>query len=141
MYLILRWAPNERQPEPRFKVWPRGFRCRLRSPLRRWLLYRQNPFDQSLCWWLCRWGCGRRRALPRFSSWLGKRGSAAGRQSRSSTYPPALCFVHLPQRAIAMALMLALLVVETQPSPDAGLSRGDVAIGMQVNLLVFETAP
>jgi ACS family tartrate transporter-like MFS transporter len=37
--------------------------------------------------------------------------------------------------------MLALLVVENQPSPDAGLSRGDVAIGMQVNLLVFEAAP
>jgi hypothetical protein len=36
-----------------------------------------------------------------------------------------------------MALMLALLVVENQPSPDAGLSRCDVAIGMQVNLLVF----
>src|SRR5882762_5788213 len=41
----------------------------------------------------------------------------------------------------AMALMLALLVVENQPSPDAGLSRSDVAIGMQVNLLVFEAAP
>ena len=40
-----------------------------------------------------------------------------------------------------MALMLALLVVENQPSPDAGLSRGDVAIGMQVNLFVFEAAP
>src|ERR1700738_1017309 len=40
-----------------------------------------------------------------------------------------------------MALMLALLVVENQRRPDAGLSRGDVAVGMQVNLLVFEAAP
>src|SRR5437016_14212640 len=40
-----------------------------------------------------------------------------------------------------MALMLALLGGENQPSPDAGFSRGDVAIGMQVNLLVFEAAP
>src|SRR5712672_2426655 len=101
----------------------------------------QNPFDQFLCWWLCRWGCGRRRAFPAFRAGSGSGGSAAGRQSRSSTYPSALCFVHLPRRAIAMALMLALLVVEDQPSPDAGLSLGDAAIGVQVDLLVFEAAP
>src|SRR5438128_8353964 len=85
------------------------------------------------------WGEGEH--LPAFRAGSGSGGSAAGRQSRSSTYPPALCFVHLPRRAIAMALMLALLVVENQPSPDAGPSRGDIAIGMQVNLLVFEAAP
>ena len=47
----------------------------------------QNPFDQFLCWWLCRWGCGRRRAFPRFSSLLGKR----GKRSRS-----AKPIVHIP---------------------------------------------
>ena len=77
----LRWTPIVGQPEPLVKVYPRGFRCRLRSPLRRWLLYLQNPFDQSFCsrWCLC--GCGRRRAFPRFPSWLGKR----GKRSRSAT--------------------------------------------------------
>src|SRR5467141_504646 len=94
----------------------------------------------------CVGGCaggdvGEGEHFPTFRAGSGSGESAAGRQSRSSTYPPALCFVHLPRRAIAMALMLALLVVENQPSPDAGLSRGDGAIGMQVNLLVFETAP
>src|SRR5467141_4116993 len=94
----------------------------------------------------CIGGCaggdvGEGEHFPAFRAGSGSGGSADGRQSRSSTYPPALCFVHLPRRAIAMALMLALLVVEDQPSPDAGLSRGDVAIGMQVNLLVFEAAP
>src|SRR5258708_23443101 len=34
--------------------------------------------------------------------------------------------------------MVGVVFVEKQPSPDAGLSGGDVAIGMQVNLLVFE---
>ena len=40
--------------------------------------------------------------LPAFRAGSGSGGSAAGRQSRSSTYPPALCFVHLPRRAIAI---------------------------------------
>jgi hypothetical protein len=31
-----------------------------------------------------------------------------------------------------MALMLALLVVEDQPDPNAGLSLGDAAIGVQI---------
>src|SRR6516164_1839894 len=70
----LRWTPIVGQPEPLVKVYPRGFRCRLRSPLRRWLLYLQNPFDQSFCSRWCLWGCGRRRGFPRFPSWLGKRG-------------------------------------------------------------------
>src|SRR5712691_1296259 len=70
--------------------------------------------------------------FPAFRAGSGSGGGAAGRQSRSSTYPPALCFVHLPRRAIAMALMLALLVVENQPSLDAGFSLGDAAIGAQV---------
>src|ERR1700694_4287330 len=70
-----------------------------------------------------------------------RRGSAAGRQSRSSTYPPALCFVHLPRRAIAMALMLALLVVEAEPVPDPGRRFGNARIGVSVHLLILQAAP
>src|SRR6516225_7438938 len=66
--------PREIKSVAKIEVYPRGFRCRLRSPLRRWLLYLQNPFDQSFCSRWCLWGCGRRRAFPRFPSWLGKRG-------------------------------------------------------------------
>src|SRR6516165_10516699 len=99
-----------------------------------------KPFDQSFCEWLCLWGCGRRRAFPAFPRRLGKRGSAADRQSRSSTYPQAL-LVDLARRAVAEALMLPFLVVEAQPSADPGLRFGDAGIGMQVDLLVFQAAP
>ncbi len=37
--------------------------------------------------------------------------------------------------------MLALLVVKTSQQPNAGLGLGDVAIGIEVDLLVFEAAP
>ena len=37
--------------------------------------------------------------------------------------------------------MLALLVVEAEPSPDAGLGFGRRRIGIEVDLLIFETAP
>ena len=37
--------------------------------------------------------------------------------------------------------MLALLVVEVEPSADAGLRLGDRRIGVEVDLFVFEAAP
>ena len=46
--------------------------------------------------------------FPAFRARSGRGGSAAGRQRRSSTYPQAF-LVNLPPRAIAQALMLALL--------------------------------
>src|ERR1700680_5282899 len=101
----------------------------------------QNPFDQSLCWWLCRWGCGRRRAFPRFSSWLGKR----GKRSRSAK-PIVHISIGIVLRTLAGACDshgsdVGALVVENQPSLDAGFSLGEAAIGVQVDLLVFEAAP
>ena len=66
---------------------------------------------------------------------------AAGRRSRSSTYPRAFCFVDLARRAIAQALVLTLLVIEAEPGADAGLGLGDAGIGVEVDLLVFEAAP
>src|ERR1700694_615211 len=35
--------------------------------------YFSNHPNQIFCWLLCLWGCGQRRAFPRFSSVLGKR--------------------------------------------------------------------
>src|SRR6516165_9797611 len=136
----LRWTPIVGQPEPLVKVYPRGFRCRLRSPLRRWLLYLQNPFDQSFCSRLCLWGCGRRRAFPRFPSWLGKR----GKRSRSATP-----IVHISTGSpgkfaaawVAEALVLALGVVKVQPGANTGLGFVNSRISMEVDLFVFEAAP
>ena len=70
----------------------------------------------------------------------GSGGSAAGRHRRSSTYPQAF-LVNLPWRAIAEALVLALLVVEVEPGADAGLGLGDRRVSVEVDLLVFEAAP
>src|SRR5215471_17873037 len=78
--------------------------------------------------------------FPAFRAGSGSGGSAAGRQRRSSTYPQAL-LVDLPRRAITQTLMLALCVVKVQPDANTGLSFGDSRIGMEVDLLVFETAP
>ena len=66
---------------------------------------------------------------------------AAGRRSRSSTYPRGFCFVGLARRAIPQALVLALLVIKAEPGADAGLGLGDAGIGVEVDLLVFEAAP
>src|SRR5580704_18401448 len=66
---------------------------------------------------------------------------AAGRRSRSSTYPRAFCFVGLTRRAIAQALVLALLVIKAEPGADAGFGLGDTGIGVEVDLLVFKAAP
>jgi hypothetical protein len=70
----------------------------------------------------------------------GSGGSGAGRQSRSSTYPQAF-LVNLPRRAIAEALVLALLIVKAEPGTDANLGLGDRRIGVEVDFLVFEAAP
>src|SRR5215471_16739700 len=66
---------------------------------------------------------------------------AAGRRSRSSTYPRAFCFVGLTRRAIAQALVLALLIIKAEPGADADLGLGDTGIGVEVDFLVFEAAP
>src|SRR5262249_14485098 len=78
--------------------------------------------------------------FPTFRACSGGGGSAAGRQRRSSTYPQAL-LVDLPRRAIAEALVLALVVVEAQPSANPGLGLGHGRVGMEVDLLVFEATP
>ena len=78
--------------------------------------------------------------FPAFRARSGSGGSAAGRQRRSSTYPQAL-LVNLPRRAITQALVLALRVVKVQPDANAGLGLGHCRIGIEVDLLVFETAP
>src|SRR5215467_12486331 len=67
-------------------------------------------------------------------------GSAAGRRRRSSIYPQAF-LVNLPRRAITEALMLTLLIVETEPGADAGPGLGDGCIGIEVDFFVFEAAP
>src|SRR6202035_4108183 len=51
------------------------------------------------------------------------------------------CFVDLARRAIAQALVLALLVIEAEPGADAGLRFGDAGIRVEVDLFVFEAAP
>src|SRR6476619_2589915 len=45
------------------------------------------------------------------------------------------------RRAIAQALVLALLVIKAEPGADADLGLGDTGIGVEVDLLVFEAAP
>jgi hypothetical protein len=47
----------------------------------------------------------------------------------------------LPRRAVAEALVLALVIVEAEPGADAGLGLGDRRIGVEVDFLVFEAAP
>src|SRR6266536_2810940 len=82
-----------------------------------------SPCQHQPCAWrLCRWGCGRRR-------------------SRSATYPWAFCFVGLTRRAIAQALVLALLVIKAKPGANARFRLGDAGIGVEVDLLVFQAAP
>src|SRR5246127_3696316 len=78
--------------------------------------------------------------FPVFRARSGSGGSAAGRHRRSSTYPQAF-LVNLPRRAITQALVLALGVVKLQPGANAGPGFGDTRIGIEVDLLIFETAP
>ena len=72
--------------------------------------------------------------FPAFRARSGSGESGAGRQSRSPTYPQAV-LVNLPRRAIAEAPMLALLVVEVEPSAKAGLGVGHRRIGVAVDLI------
>src|SRR5208282_5694589 len=78
--------------------------------------------------------------FPACRACSGSGGSAAGRQSRSSTYPRAF-LVNLPRRAVAEALVLALLIVEIEPRANSGFGLGDRRIGVEVDFLVFEAAP
>src|SRR5438552_17989519 len=78
--------------------------------------------------------------FPAFRACSGSGGSAADRQRQSSTYPQAL-LVTLLRRAVAGALVLPLLVVEAEPSADAGLGFGHRRVGIEVDFLVFEAAP
>src|SRR5580693_7561426 len=95
-----------------------------------------NPFvGRGACGYV-----GEGEHFPAFRAGSGGGGSGAGRQSRSSTYPQAF-LVNLPRRAIAEALVLALLIVEAKPSANAGLGLGDRRIGVKVDLLVFEASP
>src|SRR6516165_5959480 len=54
---------------------------------------------------------------------------------------PQVFLVNLPRRAITQALVLALRVVKVQPGANAGLGFGHCRIGIEVDLLIFETAP
>ena len=47
----------------------------------------------------------------------------------------------MPRRAIAEALVLALLIVKAKPGTDAGLGLGDRRIGVEVDFLIFEASP
>src|SRR5262249_62039748 len=78
--------------------------------------------------------------FPAFRACSGSGGSAAARQRRSSTCPQAL-LVNLLRRPITQALVLALRVVKVQPAANASLGFGHCRIGIEVDLLVFETAP
>src|SRR5215468_6449349 len=78
--------------------------------------------------------------FPAVRARSGSGGSAAGRQGRSSPYPQAL-LVNLPRRAIAEALVLALVVVEVEPGANTRLGLGHSRIGVEIDLLVFEAAP
>src|SRR4029077_9370586 len=49
--------------------------------------------------------------------------------------------VNLPRRAIAEALVLALLIVEIEPGANTGFGLGHTRIGVEVDLLVFEASP
>src|SRR5215813_7531584 len=72
--------------------------------------------------------------FPAFRAGSGSGGSAAGRQRRSSTYPQAF-LVNLSRCAIAEALVLALVIVETEPGADAGSGLGNCRIGVKIDLL------
>src|SRR6202008_4347780 len=62
---------------------------------------------------------GEGERFPACRAGSGGGASGAGRQSRSSTYPQAF-LVNLPRRAIAEALVLALVIGEAKASPAAG---------------------
>src|ERR1700726_2250355 len=67
--------------------------------------------------------------FPAFRACSGSGGSAAGRRSRSSTYPQAF-LIDLPRRAVTKALMLAFVV---EPGANPRLGLGNVLIGIEVD--------
>jgi len=87
------------------------------------------------------WVCGRRRAFPRFSSLLGNGGSGAGPAKPIVHISTGFRRIDLLRRAVAEALVLPFLVVEAKPASDSGLRLGDAGIGVQVDLLVLQSAP
>jgi hypothetical protein len=95
------------------------------------------------CSW-CRgslWGCvGEGEHFPAFQGSSGSGGSTAGRQRRSSTCPQAF-LVDLPWCAITQALVLTLRVVKIEPGANTSPGFGHSRISVEVDLLVFETAP
>src|SRR5580704_4842724 len=78
--------------------------------------------------------------FPAFRAGSGSGGSAAGRRSRSSTYPQAF-LVNLARRTVAEALVWALVIVEAEPCANAGFGLCDRCIGVEVDFFVFEAAP
>src|SRR3984893_14942677 len=68
--------------------------------------------------------------FPGFRACSGSGGGAAGRRSRSSTYPRAFRCIGLLRCAVAKALVLPLLVVEAEPVPDPGRRFGNARIGV-----------
>ena len=69
--------------------------------------------------------------FPAFRACSGSGGSAAGRRSRSSTYPQAF-LIDLPRRAVTKALMLAFVVVEAEPGANPSLGLGNALIDIEV---------
>jgi hypothetical protein len=78
--------------------------------------------------------------FPAFQGSSGSGGSTAGRQRRSSTCPQAF-LVDLPWCAITQALVLTLRVVKIEPGANTSPGFGHSRISVEVDLLVFETAP
>src|SRR5437660_6912875 len=94
-----------------------------------------DAFSRGACGYV-----GEGEHFPAFRARSGSGGSAAGRQRRSSTYPQAF-LVNLPRCTIAEALVLALCIVKVQPGANTGLGFDHPRISIEVDLLVFETAP
>src|SRR5713101_5266812 len=103
--------------------------------------YFSNHQYRILCWLWCLWVCGRRRAFPRFSSLLGKRGKRSRSAKPIVHISTGFRRIDLLRRAVAEALVLPFLVVEAEPASDPGLRLGDAGIGVQVDLLVLQAAP
>jgi hypothetical protein len=115
MWRRKRWTPKARQSEPRVKV-PAGFEVGSNRG------ERDGGFDESPVHFInikslvgggaCGY-VGEGEYFPAFRAGSGGGESGAGRQRRSSTYPQAF-IVNLPRRAVAEALVPALLIVEIE---------------------------
>jgi hypothetical protein len=83
------------------------------------------------------WG---KASISPLSGWLGRRGKR-NRSAKPIVPCPQAFFVNLPRRAIAEALVLALLIVEIEPGTNTGFGLGHTRIDIEVDLLVFEASP